>query len=355
MRPSRTRLALLILCAAALGTTTWRPPATALEPSAATTPPAAHDDFADAFERLKALAGTWDEAEYGRVIEYRVTGIGSAGFGAALIEEFIGEPAMASVYHLDGPDLRMTHYCNAGNQPRMRAASWDPHEGVLEFEFVDVSNLKAPDAYHTRTLSVRFVDDDQVVLSFTGTKEGEVIATTHTLTRRSASSPATGGEQEAGAGATAGIARRDAERAFALMAQDLVGEWQGRLVEIDAPVEATFYLVGNGSALVEEIRRLDREDSRMLTVYHMADDELRLTHYCTMRNQPRLRAAALRDGGRTVEFELIDVTNLSVSGNRYTHKMLVSMPAADRASVTYVGVDEGNEGALTAELTRVRR
>jgi len=133
--------------------------------------------YSDAFTKLKMLEGKWDEAEYGRVIEYRLTGKGSA-----LIEEFVGDPPMTSVYHMDGEDLRLTHYCNAGNQPRMIAADYDADS--LHFDFTGVSNLKAPDAYHTRTLSIEFIDEHHVVLQFTGRKEGRKIVTTHTLTRR---------------------------------------------------------------------------------------------------------------------------------------------------------------------------
>ena len=82
-----------------------------------TSPATTQSDFHAAFDRLKRLEGTWDEAEYGRVINYRLTGRGSA-----LIEEFVGDPPMTSVYHLDHDELRMTHYCNAGNQPRMVGA-----------------------------------------------------------------------------------------------------------------------------------------------------------------------------------------------------------------------------------------
>ncbi len=138
------------------------------------------DDFAPMFERLKTLVGTWDEQEYGRVVEYHLTGEGSA-----LIEEFVGDPPMSSVYHMDGGDLRLTHYCNAGNQPRMRAASYDPESAMLRFEFVDVTNLTTPNAYHTRELAVAFIDEDHVVLSFVGLRDGEELATKHSLTRRS--------------------------------------------------------------------------------------------------------------------------------------------------------------------------
>ena len=310
--------------------------AAVIEPALASPPtPAQRVNLEAAFERLKTLVGTWDEEEGGRVVEYHLTGRGSA-----LIEEFIGDPPMATLYHLDGPDLRLTHYCNAGNQPRMRAASYDPDTGTLAFEFVDVTNLSAPNAYHTRELTIRFVDDDHVVLGFVGLKNGEQVPGDVSLRRR---------EEK-----TSRLGQLGPESAFDRMKKALVGEWEGRLVEIDSPVEATYYLTGNASALVEDIRRPDKPASRMTTVYHLADEELRLTHYCSYRNQPRLVATSVRDDGRTIEFELVDVTNLSRSGNRYTHKMIVSLPDEDHASITFVGLDDGQEGTLTTELTRVR-
>jgi hypothetical protein len=46
------------------------------------------------------------------------------GNGSALVESLImgGVPTMTTVYHLDEADLRMTHYCGAKNQPRLKAA-----------------------------------------------------------------------------------------------------------------------------------------------------------------------------------------------------------------------------------------
>lgn len=68
------------------------------------------------FDRLKTLSGDWEgtfEWSEGRTgsgalsVSYSLTGGGSA-----LIENLImgGVPTMTTVYHLDGPDLRMTHY-----------------------------------------------------------------------------------------------------------------------------------------------------------------------------------------------------------------------------------------------------
>lgn len=144
----------------------------------------------------------------------------------------------------------------------------------------------------------------------------------------------------------------DAEAAFDWLKEGLVGEWSGRIAHSGEPVEATFYLTGNDSAIVEYIRRPERPAASMSTVYHLADQNLQLTHYCSMRNQPRLLASAFSEIGNAVAFELLDVTNLSRSGDRYTHKMRIAMPSPDEAVVTYVGIDEGVEGELTVELSR---
>lgn len=145
----------------------------------------------------------------------------------------------------------------------------------------------------------------------------------------------------------------DADAAFALLKERLVGEWKGRIVHSSEPVEATFYLTGNDSAIVEYIRRPMKPAASMSTVYHLADEHLQLTHYCSFMNQPRLRATSVSEDGSTVNFELLDVSNLSRSGNRYTHRMRIAFPAIDRAEVTYIGLIEGVEsGDLTVALTR---
>jgi len=73
---------------------------------------------------------------------------------------------MTSVYHLDGADLRMTHYCAAKNQPRLRASRIDNARGVLDFSFVDATNLASPDAAHVYGLEMRFLSADHITLTF---------------------------------------------------------------------------------------------------------------------------------------------------------------------------------------------
>src|SRR3954451_10394887 len=115
-------------------------------------------DATAAWSRLKSLASEWEgQTSMGK---FRLTYELIAG-GTALIERERADnhPEMLTVYHLDGRRLVLTHYCMAGNQPRMEARSFDPGTGALNFDFVDATNLATPAAGHMRSVSMKLIDD----------------------------------------------------------------------------------------------------------------------------------------------------------------------------------------------------
>lgn len=127
---------------------------------------------ASMFAQLKSLAGDWKGT-----FEWTGarTGKGSmnasyylTGNGSALVENLImeGAPIMTSVYHLDGADLRMTHYCGAQNQPRLKAGRVDLAHGTVDFGFVDITNLKSADAPHVHGLELRLIDSNHITVTF---------------------------------------------------------------------------------------------------------------------------------------------------------------------------------------------
>jgi hypothetical protein len=122
----------------------------AVAPGIAETP--SRSNASAALEKLRGLAGEWSGtyewsgAQTGGgtlTVQYSLTARGSA-VTETLIQG--GEPTMTSVYHLDGGDLRMTHYCGAQNQPRLKSSRIDPARGEIDFAFVDVTNLASPAA-----------------------------------------------------------------------------------------------------------------------------------------------------------------------------------------------------------------
>ena len=111
------------------------------------------------FEKLKTLIGQWEmttpDGMHGAV-KYELVSDGSA-----VLERISGDKHamdMVTVYHADGPRLVMTHYCSAGNQPRMRSEPAAGEVKKLEFHFLDVTNLASPEAGHMHDLTVSFED-----------------------------------------------------------------------------------------------------------------------------------------------------------------------------------------------------
>jgi len=130
------------------------------------------DTGAAALARLRTLAGEWEGT-----VEWTPSRTGTGpmdatyyltGNSSAVVENLTmgGVPTMTSVYHLDGTNLRMTHYCAAQNQPRLKAKRIDIAKGIVDFAFVDVTNLSSPEAPHVHGLEMRFLDTDHMTLTF---------------------------------------------------------------------------------------------------------------------------------------------------------------------------------------------
>ena len=111
---------------------------------------AAGSDAHKTFEQLKGLEGNWTGTNsQGQPLQvtFRLT----AG-GSALMSEIVGHDPdkhgpenMITMFHMDGDRLLMTHYCGAGNQPRMKVVSSDAK--TVSFEFFDGTNIGPGDGH----------------------------------------------------------------------------------------------------------------------------------------------------------------------------------------------------------------
>jgi hypothetical protein len=110
------------------------------------------------FDQLKTLRGSWEgKNSDGKLVQ--VSFRDTAG-GSALMSEIHGQGPedMISMFHLDGPNrLLLTHYCGAGNQPRMTATA-SPDGKTITFDFLDATNLATPAAGHMQRVVFTMVD-----------------------------------------------------------------------------------------------------------------------------------------------------------------------------------------------------
>jgi len=134
------------------------------------------------FDTLKALAGNW-EGKNNQGQTLRVSFRETAG-GSALLSEIHGQGPenMISMIHLDGDRLLMTHYCGAGNQPRMRATLAPEGKSVI-FDFIDATNLASADAGHMNHVVFAMPDADHHTEEWTFLDHGKEMKELFTLQR----------------------------------------------------------------------------------------------------------------------------------------------------------------------------
>jgi hypothetical protein len=128
---------------------------------------------AEAFEKLKSLVGHWETDKTN--IQKASLDLELTSGGTAVLEKFHmvedGKPVeMTTLYYLDGDQIKLTHYCMAGNQPTMRG-TYAPETKTLKFELVSISNLKSPNDGHMHHAVYTFMDNDHFKTTWTFRKD----------------------------------------------------------------------------------------------------------------------------------------------------------------------------------------
>lgn len=148
------------LCAAA------DPPATA--------PATPQSPAQRAFERFKSLSGQWEGKStkgWSEKSTWRVIAGGSCvmhiGFDAHPNE------TMATMFHMDGEHLMLTHYCVARNQPRLRATEISEDGKTIVFTFLDSTNLPSRDKGHMDKAVYTFESDERYTTQWTWYQDGQ--------------------------------------------------------------------------------------------------------------------------------------------------------------------------------------
>ena len=117
----------------------------------------AESEARKSFNQLAKLEGNWTgKGSEGQLVNvaFRMT----AG-GSALMNEIQGSGPenMITMIHMDGDRLMLTHYCGAGNQPRMKVIASDAKS--ITFEFLDGTNI-APGGGHMQRVTFTQADAD---------------------------------------------------------------------------------------------------------------------------------------------------------------------------------------------------
>lgn len=108
--------------------------------------------------------------------------------------------------------------------------------------------------------------------------------------------------------------------------RSLAGEWEGTLGARKAGVT---YTIVSGGSVVMEAMKMPAPEPDMVTMYHRDGSGLVATHYCSLGNQPRMRATEAPPDGKTIRFRFADITNLSKPGVPHIRHLTVTFQDAD--------------------------
>jgi len=140
------------------------------------------------FASIKALSGNWEgkgEMNEPVNVSFKLTAGGSAVMSEIISQMHGKSDDMITMFNMDGDRLLMTHYCEAGNQPRMKA-SVSPDGKTLTFDFVDGTNITAAQPGHMQRVVFNLIDvSHHIEVWHFATPDGKEIVRTFDLQKKS--------------------------------------------------------------------------------------------------------------------------------------------------------------------------
>jgi hypothetical protein len=151
-------------------------------------PAAAELTADDAFATLKGMAGSWHgtpegvgveaeaEAEMAGEVVHKIE-VSAAG---TVVMETMGpgtDHEMINMYHLDGDDLVLTHYCAGGNQPTMRLDREASTAERMIFDFTGGTNLDPATDHFIHDMELGILGESKIESVWNSWGNGEKAAT----------------------------------------------------------------------------------------------------------------------------------------------------------------------------------
>jgi hypothetical protein len=152
----------------------------------------AQSDAQKSFDKLKTLAGTWQGSAKADPpqpdwdnspvqVTMRITSRGNALVHEMQDPKTPDDPTKydhpVTMVYVDGDQLNLVHYCDAGNRPRMVAKASSPDGKTVEFAFADLSG--GNDYGHMHHALFTFIDANHHVEDWTYLEPGDKVVHAH--------------------------------------------------------------------------------------------------------------------------------------------------------------------------------
>lgn len=129
-----------------------------------------------AWKQIQSLKGDWTASSEAGMLLLTYTVISGGSTVVETMKHSNGEPDMITMYHRDGDALIATHYCSAGNQPRMKAKMVSDDGKRIAFDFMDGTNIKSADTERMQSLVLILEPGNHLTQEWTS-KAGDKLST----------------------------------------------------------------------------------------------------------------------------------------------------------------------------------
>ncbi len=135
--------------------------------------------------------------------------------------------------------------------------------------------------------------------------------------------------------------------------KQLAGDWVGTATghgPDQKDVHVQFKVTAGGSAVVET--EFPGTDHEMVTVITQDGDDLVLTHYCMLGNQPRMKADA-KGAADKVPFQFVSVGNADPAKDMFMHDVTYTFVDKDTLKAEWSHCHDGKvQGSVVIDLKR---
>jgi hypothetical protein len=133
-----------------------------------------HTAYPALFERFKRMEGQWrahSTKGWEGTETFHVIARGSAILGTSQFKDEAGE-GMATIVTVENGKVLLIHYCEAGNQPVLRAGPFDKKQNKVTFEFIGGTNIPSRDVGHMDKVVFSFADENHFSSQWTWYSKG---------------------------------------------------------------------------------------------------------------------------------------------------------------------------------------
>lgn len=135
----------------------------------------------------------------------------------------------------------------------------------------------------------------------------------------------------------------------------LVGRWEGTTREVgsesDKSAVVEYQLTAGGTAVIETL--FPGTEMEMVSVYDDEQEQLVMTHYCTLGNQPKMELTDV--GAQHLSLDFAGGQGIDPASDMHMHSLTIAWDGPDQVTQTWTAQAEGSAMDPTVmTLSRVR-